>query len=194
MKELKEFSSEEEYVPRSIQYIVVHCSATRANIPFTEEQLLKCHLQRGFKYIGYHFYITRDGELHHCRPVSEPGAHVRGFTSSCTKKYLDNPYLFLTNNVIRPEDLKLYEGICDNFKLVGRTIEDDILVNMIKAYGNEYYDGNLLDILDNRFQRVINIPNNKLNELIYKKMKCDKNCAKCGYCKDLYTTIQNEFV
>ena len=28
MKELKEFSSEEEYVPRSIQYIVVHCSAT----------------------------------------------------------------------------------------------------------------------------------------------------------------------
>ena len=79
MKELKEFSSEEEYVPRSIQYIVVHCSATRANIPFTEEQLLKCHLQRGFKYIGYHFYITRDGELHHCRPVSEPGAHVRGF-------------------------------------------------------------------------------------------------------------------
>ena len=46
MKELKEFSSEEEYVPRSIQYIVVHCSATRANIPFTEEQLLKCHLQR----------------------------------------------------------------------------------------------------------------------------------------------------
>ena len=36
MKELKEFSSEEEYVPRSIQYIVVHCSATRANIPFTK--------------------------------------------------------------------------------------------------------------------------------------------------------------
>lgn len=82
MKELKEFSSEEEYVPRSIQYIVVHCSATRANIPFTEEQLLKCHLQRGFKCIGYHFYITRDGELHHCRPVSEPGAHVRGFICS----------------------------------------------------------------------------------------------------------------
>lgn len=87
MKELKEFSSEEEYVPRSIQYIVVHCSATRANIPFTEEQLLKCHLQRGFKYIGYHFYITRDGELHHCRPVSEPGAHVRGFVSFGVRTY-----------------------------------------------------------------------------------------------------------
>ena len=43
MKELKEFSLKEEYVPRSILYIVVHCSATRANIPFTEEQLLQCH-------------------------------------------------------------------------------------------------------------------------------------------------------
>ena len=54
MKELKEFSLKEEYVPRSILYIVVHCSATRANIPFTEEQLLQCHLKRGFKCIGYH--------------------------------------------------------------------------------------------------------------------------------------------
>jgi len=53
MKELKEFSLKEEYVPRSILYIVVHCSATRANIPFTEEQLLQCHLKRGFKCIVF---------------------------------------------------------------------------------------------------------------------------------------------
>lgn len=33
----------------------------------------------GFRDIGYHFYITQDGVLHHCRPVSEIGAHVRGF-------------------------------------------------------------------------------------------------------------------
>ena len=59
--------------------MVIHCSATRCNVSFTVEQLRQCHLQRGFKDIGYHFYITRNGELHHCRPVSEPGAHVRGF-------------------------------------------------------------------------------------------------------------------
>ena len=79
MKELKEFSLKEEYVPRSILYIVVHCSATRANIPFTEEQLLQCHLKRGFKCIGYHFYVTKDGALHHTRPMSEIGAHALGF-------------------------------------------------------------------------------------------------------------------
>lgn len=49
MKELEELDMEEEFTPRSIQYIVVHCSATCANIPFTEKQLLQRHLQRGFK-------------------------------------------------------------------------------------------------------------------------------------------------
>ncbi|WP_294478642.1 N-acetylmuramoyl-L-alanine amidase [uncultured Bacteroides sp.] len=71
--------SEENYLPREIKLLVIHCSATRCNAPFSVEQLRLCHLQRGFTDIGYHFYITRNGELHHCRPVSEPGAHVRGF-------------------------------------------------------------------------------------------------------------------
>lgn len=68
-----------DYLPREIKLLVIHCSATRRNVSFTVEQLRECHLQRGFKDIGYHFYITRDGQLHHCRPVSEPGAHAHGF-------------------------------------------------------------------------------------------------------------------
>lgn len=68
-----------EYNPRCIQYIVVHCSATRENVPFTEAQLLQCHLKRGFKGIGYHFYVTKDGVLHHTRPMCEIGAHALGF-------------------------------------------------------------------------------------------------------------------
>lgn len=68
-----------EYLPRRIEYLVVHCSATRVNIPFTEKQLLACHLARGFRGIGYHFYITKDGVLHETRPMSEIGAHALGF-------------------------------------------------------------------------------------------------------------------
>ena len=64
---------------REVTLLVVHCSATRCNVSFPVERLRECHLQRGFRDIGYHFYITRDGVLHHCRPVSEIGAHVRGF-------------------------------------------------------------------------------------------------------------------
>ena len=69
-------SSKDEYLPREIKLLVIHCSATRCNVSFPVERLRECHLQRGFRDIGYHFYITRDGVLHHCRPVSEIGAHV----------------------------------------------------------------------------------------------------------------------
>ncbi len=72
-------NSENSYLPREIKLLVIHCSATRCNVSFGVEQLRQCHLQRGFKDIGYHFYITRDGQIHHCRPMMEAGAHVRGF-------------------------------------------------------------------------------------------------------------------
>jgi len=32
------------------------------------------HKDRGFADIGYHYYITRDGELHRCRPENQIGA------------------------------------------------------------------------------------------------------------------------
>lgn len=41
-------SSKDEYLPREIKLLVIHCSATRCNVSFTVEQLRQCHLQRGF--------------------------------------------------------------------------------------------------------------------------------------------------
>ena len=65
---------------RRIALIVVHCSATRADRSFPVEALRRCHVQeRGFADIGYHFYITRDGITHVCRPIDHIGAHARCF-------------------------------------------------------------------------------------------------------------------
>lgn len=64
---------------REVCLLIVHCSATRRNCDFPVEALRRCHLQRGFAGIGYHFYITRDGEVHVCRPVHQVGAHVAGW-------------------------------------------------------------------------------------------------------------------
>ena len=58
---------------RSISLIVIHCSATRVTQDFTFEQLEACHLARGFKSIGYHYYITKDGVVYPGRPESEVG-------------------------------------------------------------------------------------------------------------------------
>ena len=74
-KEMKE----EDYLPRTIKLIVIHCSATRCNVPFTPAQLEKRFRTQGYKSTGYHFYITRDGMVHHTRPVDRPGVHTPGF-------------------------------------------------------------------------------------------------------------------
>lgn len=64
---------------REVRLLIVHCSATRCDRDFSVEALRRCHLQRGFAGIGYHFYITRDGEVHVCRPANQIGAHAAGW-------------------------------------------------------------------------------------------------------------------
>ena len=71
--------STREMLPREIKMLVIHCSATRCNVPFTVSQLEQCHRDRGFDGIGYHFYITRDGAVHATRPLERIGAHAKGF-------------------------------------------------------------------------------------------------------------------
>ena len=111
------------------------------------------------------------------------------YAMKCTEIYKNNPYYMLTNNVIRPEDLKKYEGICDYFKLVGRTTDCDTLSRMVEAYSIEQYDGNLNDIVDKGFSNMINLPNKKLEGFFEHKSKCLKNCLNCNYCKNLYDKI-----
>jgi N-acetyl-anhydromuramyl-L-alanine amidase AmpD len=42
------------------------------------EQLTQDHIARGFKTIGYHYYIRRDGTIHKGRPLELIGSHVQG--------------------------------------------------------------------------------------------------------------------
>ena len=64
---------------REVNLLVVHCTATRCNKDFPVSSLRASHKARGFADIGYHFYITRDGETHPCRPVHQIGAHATGW-------------------------------------------------------------------------------------------------------------------
>lgn len=67
---------------RDIEYIVIHCSATMPSMDVPIERVKKWHLQRGWSDIGYHYYITRDGEIHKGRKLSTIGAHVRGYNKN----------------------------------------------------------------------------------------------------------------
>lgn len=67
---------------REITMIVVHCSATRCNHPYTVHQLYHDHVEvNHWRYIGYHFFISRDGKVHATRPLERMGAHARGWNA-----------------------------------------------------------------------------------------------------------------
>lgn len=60
----------------SVRFIVIHCSATRADRDYTVAQLLRDHKARGFRTIGYHAYVRKDGAVSFHRKWLEVGAHA----------------------------------------------------------------------------------------------------------------------
>ena len=67
---------------RTINLIVVHCSATQGNRMLSPEALDLMHRRRCFNGTGYHYYIRKDATVHLTRPVERIGAHVKGFNAN----------------------------------------------------------------------------------------------------------------
>ena len=65
--------------PESVRFLVLHCSATRCDSDYPPEQLLRDHKARGFRTVGYHFYVRKDGTLTQHRMLLEVGAHCRPY-------------------------------------------------------------------------------------------------------------------
>ena len=66
---------------RKISLVVIHCTASRPDQHITVEMLDQMHKARGWKGIGYHYYITRDGQLYRGRLEDEVGAHARHYNA-----------------------------------------------------------------------------------------------------------------
>ena len=64
---------------KSVRWLIVHCSASREDRDYTVEQMLRDHKARGFRTIGYHFYIRRNGVVTQHRHLLEVGAHCRPY-------------------------------------------------------------------------------------------------------------------
>lgn len=63
---------------RTINEIIVHCTATPEGKDYTVADITKWHKARGFKTIGYHYVVYRDGTVHAGRPEDQVGAHCQG--------------------------------------------------------------------------------------------------------------------
>ncbi len=67
---------------RKITLIIIHCSATPEGRSLDFEACRYEHIHhRHFRDIGYHFYITREGEIHRGREIEKVGAHCKNHNS-----------------------------------------------------------------------------------------------------------------
>jgi len=60
---------------KTIDSIVIHCTATRAGQDVRAADIDKWHKERGFACIGYNYVIDLDGTVEVGRPLNRDGAH-----------------------------------------------------------------------------------------------------------------------
>ena len=63
---------------RTINKIIVHCSATQEGRDLDAAEINKWHLKRGWNGIGYHYVVLLDGTIEYGRSIYKQGAHVKG--------------------------------------------------------------------------------------------------------------------
>lgn len=61
----------------NVKFIAIHCAATPATSDIGAAEIERWHRQRGFRTIGYHYVIRRDGTIENGRDPTAPGAHER---------------------------------------------------------------------------------------------------------------------
>ena len=66
---------------RNTDWIVLHCSATRPVQDIGVREIRSWHKAKGWRDVGYHFVIRRDGSVERGRGVDEVGSHVQGRNS-----------------------------------------------------------------------------------------------------------------
>lgn len=67
---------------RTINEIIIHCTATPEGKDYTVNEIRRWHLARGFSDIGYHYVIHLDGRIENGRDVDIAGAHCTGHNTN----------------------------------------------------------------------------------------------------------------
>lgn len=63
---------------RTITLLIIHCSAVRPDQTSSAKEIDAWHRRLGWKGIGYHYVVRRDGTIETGRPEAQVGAHCSG--------------------------------------------------------------------------------------------------------------------
>lgn len=61
------------------EFVIVHCSATPPAMDIGAAEIDRWHRQKGWRKIGYHYVIRRDGVVEPGRDLADAGAHCIGY-------------------------------------------------------------------------------------------------------------------
>lgn len=67
---------------RTINKIIIHCTATKEGQPVTVADVTRWHQARGFTTIGYHYLVGLNGEIWKGRSEEQAGAHAEGYNAN----------------------------------------------------------------------------------------------------------------
>ncbi|MCD6453436.1 MAG: U32 family peptidase [Dehalococcoidales bacterium] len=154
-------------------------------------------------YENYHY-----NTLGHASQIPHPlnGAYMDYPVFHCTLARFTDPAQFIKSRWIRPEDISAYQEIgIDFFKIAGRMMTTEWIVNAVEAYSSLNYPGNLGDILyipPPKFQYMgqdltraqmatiaslpkVYIDNQALDGFLgyFKRKNCPADCEHCEYCQ-----------
>lgn len=87
---------------RSIDEIIVHCTATPEGRNVSVEDITRWHIDRGFSTIGYHYVVLLDGTIKRGRIDEQVGAHCKGHNS----RSIGIAYVGGCDKAMRPKDTR----------------------------------------------------------------------------------------
>jgi len=134
------------------------------------------------------------------------GFYMDYCVAHCTLERFRDTSQFIKSRWIRPEDIPIYEEIgIDFFKIAGRALPSEWIINATLAYSSGQYQGNLCDILyvpnpkidyadpvlaSTQTARIASPPkvyidNQALEGFVdfFKKQDCLSGCDYCNYCQ-----------
>ena len=156
----------------------------------------------------YEYY--HNNTLGHASQNHNPlnGVYMDYCVLHCSLSNFSDTSQFIKARWIRPEDIHLYQEMgIDFFKVGGRAMSTEWIVNATEAYVSLRYPGNLYDILNNfspktksevsnlsstQMATIASLPrvyidNQALKGFInfFKKQDCLSGCSHCHYCQDI---------
>lgn len=159
--------------------------------------------------VHYHANLssTLSNELQRYMPIDEKNS-ISHTSVNCLMKKLVHLEENIKSPWIRPEDMKYYEEIgISLFKIDGRDRSAEYNIEIVKAYLNQAFDGNLLYLMKTGYPKDLTsirennctdylrlgIDNRDLDRFLEPFVKgtitCDNGCEKCQYCKRISEKI-----